>query len=156
MPKMIASPTLISARLAIAYRTWIARRARRSTFTFPKRGRRIDPLSNLDPMLAAVGPVLDGIADGGGIGRLLLGEIFQNLELLVGDLGDVHVENAMVRWRIDSDLAGRGIDADPRLKGFDDLHPVDAASLLDRFRPQPESLIGPHRELGDVRIIGAE
>src|SRR6185369_12811674 len=65
-------------------------------------------------------------------------------------------ENAMVRWRIDSDLAGRGIDADPRLKGFDDLHPVDAASLLDRFRPQPESLIGPHRKLGDVRIIGAE
>src|SRR3954470_13323367 len=156
MPKMIASPTLISARLAIAYRTWIARRATRSTFAFPKQELRAGPLSNLDHVLLVVGRVLDKVADGGGIGRLLLGEILQHLELLVGDFGDVHVEHAMVRRRIDGDLAGGRIDADPSLQGLDDLHPIDAASLLDSFRPQPESLIGTHREFGDVRIVGAE
>src|SRR5258705_2798832 len=112
MPKIIASPTLISARLAIAYRTWIARRATRSTFTFPKQDLRADPPSNLDHVLLVVGRVLDEIADGGGVGRLLLGEIFQHLELLVGHFGDVHVEHAMMRRRVDRDLARRSIPAD--------------------------------------------
>src|ERR1700749_1817326 len=111
MPKMIssptriiASPTLISARLAIAYRTWIARRATRSTFTFPKQDCRADPRSNLDHVLLVVSRVLDEVTDGGRIGRLLLSKVLEHLELLVRDFGDMDVENAMVRRRVDRDL----------------------------------------------------
>src|SRR4029079_11456154 len=85
MPKMIASPTLISARLAIAYTTWIARIATRSTSIFHTgpEGRNVP--SDLDHVLLVVVRVLDQVADGSGIRRLLLREILQHVQLLVFD-----------------------------------------------------------------------
>ena len=63
------------------------------------------PASDLDHVLLVVSGVLDKIAHRGGIRRLLLREVFQHLELLVADLGDVNIEHAMVGWRVDRDLA---------------------------------------------------
>ena len=51
-----------------------------------------DAPSDLDHVLLVVVRILDEIADGGGIGRLLLREVFEHLELLVLDFGDVDVE----------------------------------------------------------------
>src|SRR3954451_21453589 len=155
MPKIIASPTLISARLATAYRTWIARSVTRSTCTFPNQGLR-RTASDLDYILLIIGRVLDEVANRCGIGRLLLGEIFEHLELLVVDFGDVNVEHAMMRRRIDGHLSGRSIDADPGLQRVDDFAAVDAAGLLHGLCPQLEALIGPHSKLGNVGIIRAK
>src|SRR3954463_8491740 len=72
MPKIIARPTLISARLAMAYRTWIARRAMRSAFIIPKPDLRRD--SDLDHVLLVVVRVLDEIVYRRSVRRLLLRE----------------------------------------------------------------------------------
>src|SRR6266568_8216186 len=122
--------------------------------TLPEQDLTAEQPSNLDHILLVVVRVLDEVAYGGGVRRFLLSKIFQHLELLVADLGDMDIEHAMMRWRVDGNLAGGRIDADAGFERLDDLYPVNAARLLDRLRPQPESLIGPHRELGDVGIIG--
>src|SRR5471032_2551613 len=112
--------------------------------------------SNLDHILLVVVRILDEVAYRRGIGGLLLREVLQHLELLVADLGDMNVEHAMMRRRVDRDLAGRRVDADAGLQRLDYLDAVDAAGLLHRFRPETEALVGSHRKLGDVGIIGAE
>src|ERR1019366_10628931 len=127
----------------------------RSTFTFPK-GSDGRPASDLDHVLLVVVRVLDKIAHRGGVRRLLLREVFQHVELLVVDLGDVYVEDAMVGRRVDRDLARGSIDADSGFQRFDYLHSVDTARFLDRLRPYTEALIGPHGEFGNVGIIGAK
>src|SRR5271163_2278837 len=190
MPKMIANPMLISAKLAIAYRTCIAKRAARSTFILsyqssssaarhaqPQAGHpdgavhgyprasalhaRVKPVhggrpSELDYILLVVVGVLDEIANRGGVGRCLLGEVLEHVELLVFDLGDVDVEDAMMGRRIDRHRARRRFDADARLERLDHLQAIDAACLLHRLRPQQEALVGSHREFGDIGIVGAK
>src|SRR6202171_6804073 len=128
----------------------------RSTFTIPKQSLTASRPSDLDHVLLVVGRVLDKIAHRGGVRRMLLCEVFEYVELLVIDLGDVNIEHAMVGRRIDRDLARGGIDADSGFQRLDDLDAVDAARLLDRLRPDPEALIGSHGEFGDVGIIGTE
>src|ERR1700730_291446 len=127
----------------------------RSTFSAPK-GFDRRPASDLDHILLVVVRVFDEIAHRGGVGRLLLREVFQHLELLVVDFGDMHVQDAMMgRW-VDRNLARRSIDADSGFQRLDDLDSVDTGRLLDRLRPQAETLIGCHCEPGNVGVIGAE
>src|SRR6202165_756195 len=114
------------------------------------------PGSDFDDVLLVVAGILDEIAHGCGIRRLLLREIFQHLELLVIYFRNVNIEHAMMGRRIDRDLAGGSIDADTGFQRLDDLHSIDGACFLDSLRPYAEALVGSHGQFGNIRIIGAE
>src|ERR1700722_11202381 len=62
----------------------------------------------------------------------------------------------MMGRRINRYLARWRIDADASFKRFDHLHSVDALGLLHAVGPKVETLVGPHREFGHVRIVRAK
>src|ERR1700727_3000210 len=114
--------------------TWIANSATRST-SAPACSVR-EARSELDHILLVVVRILFKVADRGGVRRLLLREVFEQIKFLVFDLGDVDVENAVMRRRV---------NADAGFERFDHFQSVYAFGLLHAVRPKVETLVGPHR-----------
>src|ERR1700737_748658 len=94
------------------------------------------PSLHVDAVRLVVVRVLLEITHRGGVrGRLLLVAL-QHLERPILRLGDVDVEAAVVRLRIDRSLAGRAAEAHVALERLDHLHAVDAVALLHAAPPQ--------------------
>src|ERR1700722_20175921 len=81
-----------------------------------------------DVLLVLVGILLE-VADGLRVGRLLLRERLEYVELLVLGLADIDVEDGVMRLRVDGRLAGRAVERRVLLERLDHLHAVDTARL---------------------------
>src|SRR5689334_9548336 len=142
---MTASPTLISARLAIAYATWIRKIAAKSKAQLELR---------LELLVRVW--VLDEVADAFGIGRLHLTEGLQNLELAVLHFGQVHVEDEVVRLRVRRHLAAGPFDRDTGLERLDHRLALDGLRFLHRFGPEAHAHVLGRAEIAEVAVVGAE
>src|SRR5262245_57946831 len=105
---------------------------------------------DVDDVLLVVVRVLLQIAHGLRVRRFLLRPALHHLERPVLRFGDVDVEGAVVRLRIDRGLArGPGV-ADVALQRLDHLHAVDAVGLLHAERPEMHAVIGLDGQRRDI------